>query len=256
MNSGLSNQNQNSVDEKTLRSLRGDDADADVATFRAQPVSLGDPVVVVRQLEDLLQHGLVVAAVVDVPGRRPVGELVGADEVLAADLDAVHAELAGRHVDEPLQHPVRALGAEAAVRPLLVLVGEDGRQRVLHVLDAVGPDDLGERVAVRARAELEVCAVVVDAADAQRAERAVVVEGELGVVPAIGAGVVVVRDVRDAVLDVLHRLPDELREEAGERRHLVHEELRAEAAAGGDRHAPSACWSGSSATRRSASGST
>ena len=125
--------------------------------------------------------------------------------MLAADLDAVHAELAGRHVDEPLQHPVRALGAEAAVRALLVLVREDRGERVLDVLDPVRPDDLRERVAVRARAELEVRAVVVDAADAQRAERAVVVEGELGVVPAIGAGVVVVRDVRDAVLDVLHR---------------------------------------------------
>ena len=99
-----------------------------------------------------------------------------------------------------------------------------------HVLDPVRADDLGERVAVRAGAELEVRAVVVDAADAQRAEGAVVVEGELGVVPAIGAGVVVVRDVRGAVFDVLHRLPDELREETGERRHLVHEELRAEAA--------------------------
>ena len=73
------------------------------------------------------------------------------------------------------------------------------------MLDPVRPDDLRERVAVRARAELEVGAVVVDARDAQRAERAVVVEGERGVVAAVGAAVVVVDDVRDAVLDVLHR---------------------------------------------------
>ena len=74
------------------------------------------------------------------------------------------------------------LGAEAAVRALLVLVGEDRGERVLDVLDPVGADDLRERVAVRAGAELEVRAVVVDAVDPQRAEGAVVVEGELGVV--------------------------------------------------------------------------
>ncbi len=47
---------------------------------------------------------------------------------------------------------------------------------------AVGADDLREGVAVRAGAELQVGAVVVDALDAQRLEDAVVVEGQLGVV--------------------------------------------------------------------------
>ncbi len=64
------------------------------------------------------------------------------------------------------------------------------------MLDPVGPDDLRERVAVRAGAELQVRAVVVDARDAQRLERAVVVERERGVVVAVGAAVVVVDDVR------------------------------------------------------------
>ena len=39
MNSGLSNQNQNSVELKTLRSLRGDDADADVPALGARACS-------------------------------------------------------------------------------------------------------------------------------------------------------------------------------------------------------------------------
>ena len=43
-------------------------------------------------------------------------------------------------------------------------------------------------------------------------------------------------DVRRPILDVLDGLADEHREEAGERRHLVHEELRAEAAACRDGH--------------------
>ena len=133
------------------------------------------------------------------------GNWSGVDQVAAADLDAVEVELARRQVDEPLEHPVRHLGAEAAVGALLVLVREHRGERVLDVLDPVRADDLRERVAVRAGAELEVRAVVVDAVDAQRLERAVVVEGQRGVVVAVGAAVVVVDDVRDAVLDVLHR---------------------------------------------------
>ena len=139
-------------------------------------------------------------------------------------------------VDEPLDHPVADLGAEAAVGALLVLVREDRGERVLDVLDAVRPDDLRERVAVRAGAELQVRAVVVDARDAHRLERAVVVERERGVVLAVGAAVVVVRDVRGAILDVLHGTAGDHREEGREARHLVHEELRAEAAARGHRH--------------------
>ena len=91
------------------------------------------------------------------------GNESGGDQVAAADLDAVDAEVARGHVDEPLEHPVRDLGAEAAVGALLVLVRQHGGERVLDVLDPVGPDDLRERVAVRAGAELEVGAVVVDA---------------------------------------------------------------------------------------------
>ena len=91
------------------------------------------------------------------------GNSSGPDQVAPPDLDAVEAELARRHVDEPLEHPVRDLGAEAAVGALLVLVRQHGSERVLDVLDPVRADDLGERVAVGARAELEVRAVVVDA---------------------------------------------------------------------------------------------
>ena len=94
VNSGLSNQNQNSVELKTLRSLRGDDADADVPPLGARAVALGDPVVVVDRREHLLEHALVVAAVVDVAGRRAVRELVGRDQVAAADVDAIDAEIA------------------------------------------------------------------------------------------------------------------------------------------------------------------
>ena len=106
--------------------LRGDDADPDVAALGPRLVPVGDPALVVDCLQHLLEHALVVAAVVDVPGRGAVRELAGRDQVAAADLDAVEAELARGHVDEALEHPVGDLGAEAAVGALLVLVRQHG----------------------------------------------------------------------------------------------------------------------------------
>ena len=123
---GSSNQNQNSVAEKTLRSWAVIDADADVAPLLARPGLLGPPVVVVGQLERLVEDGVVVAGVVDVAGRDEVRELAGGMKFLPADLDRVHAQLAGGLVDHLLEHPVVDLGAEAAVGALLVLVGQRG----------------------------------------------------------------------------------------------------------------------------------
>ena len=114
--------------------VQGDDADADVPALGARLLPLRDPVVVVDGFEHLLQHALVVAAVVDVPRRRPVGKLVRADQVAAADLDAVEAEVVRGQVDKPLEHPVGDLGAEAAIGALLVLVRQDRGERVTLTL--------------------------------------------------------------------------------------------------------------------------
>ena len=55
--------------------VRRHDADADVPALGAGALALGHPVVVVDRGEHLLEHALVVAAVVDVAGRRAVREL-------------------------------------------------------------------------------------------------------------------------------------------------------------------------------------
>src|SRR5207247_8266916 len=74
--------------------LRGNYANADVTALCARLVAHALPMAVVDLVEEPREDGLVVAAVVDVPRRRAVGELVRRDEVPAPDLDPVHAEVA------------------------------------------------------------------------------------------------------------------------------------------------------------------
>ena len=169
---GSSNQNQNSVAENTLRSCAVITPDADVAAFLlAQPLLLGPPVAVVRQVQGLVEHLVVVAGVVDVAGGDEVRELP--DEVLAADGDRVQAEFPRGLVHHLLEHPVVHLGAEAPVGALLVLVGQRRPHPVTHAADRVRADDLGQGVAVMAHAELDVGAVVVDDVDLDAAHGAV-----------------------------------------------------------------------------------
>ena len=65
----------------------------------ARTITLRDQGLVVDCFEQLLEHPLVVAAVVDVPSWRPVGKLVGADQVATPQLDSVDPEIASREVD-------------------------------------------------------------------------------------------------------------------------------------------------------------
>ena len=188
--------------------------------------------VVVGERERLVEHRLVVAAVVDVARGDEIRELVLADEVRAADLGRVDLQLARGEVDHPLEHPVVDLGAEAAVGALLTFVRQHGLDSVLDAPDSVGTGDLGERVAVVADAELDVGAVVVDRLDPQALHRPVAHHCQLDLVDPIGAVVVAVGDVVDPVLDEFDRSPRELRQHAGDCRDLGREQLGAEAAAG------------------------
>ena len=141
-------------------------------------------------------------------------------------------ELVDRGIDQALDHEVRDLGAEAAIGALLALVGEHGGDVDLDAADLVGADDLRERVAVMADAELEIGAVVVDHLAAQAGHPAVRVERQLGVVDPVGAVVVGGGDVVDPVLDVFDRPAGRARQRRGDHRHLVEKKLAAEAAAG------------------------
>ena len=106
-----------------------DDADADVAALGAMArLLLGEERVVADHLGRLLEHRQVVAAVVGERGEVleddavVVRELVGRQEVAAADLDPVEAELARREVEQPLHHEHAVLAAGAAYGVTIGLV--------------------------------------------------------------------------------------------------------------------------------------
>ena len=89
---------QNSVALNTLRSWQVEMPNADVTALLARLGLLLAPALVVDHAERLVEHGLVVAAVVHVAGRHDVGELVLPDQVAPAHLDVIDVELlAGRH---------------------------------------------------------------------------------------------------------------------------------------------------------------
>ena len=77
---------------------------------------LGAQLVVARERSASVSGGVVVAAVVGDAGDGRVRELVGLQEVAAADLDRIDAELGRGHVDDALEHRGRLGPARAAER--------------------------------------------------------------------------------------------------------------------------------------------
>ena len=70
------------------------------------------------------------------------GTASGGDEVAPPQLDRVDAQLVGRRVHQPLQHPVDHVGAGAAQHALLVLVRQHGGDVVGPRCRSVRADDL------------------------------------------------------------------------------------------------------------------
>ncbi len=154
---------------------------------------------------------------------------------MAPERDAIHLQLVRGRVGHALQHPVGDFRTEAAVGALLALVGQHRHELHRHAVDAIGPDDLAQRVAVGAVTVLQVRAVVVDHLEAQRQHRAVALERELAAVDAVRAVVVAAHGVVEPVLHELHRPAAGASERCRQRDDLVGEELAAETPAGGHR---------------------
>ncbi len=159
--------------------------DPDQLPLLARLLLLLAQLLVADPLERLVERRLVVARVVLEPGRRRVGELVGRDEVLPAQLRRVDAELVGGVLHEPLDE-VRGLGdaegaaiGDAAGRLVRVrTLGDDMRGR-----DVVGArDDVEEpRLELRRLRVGERVALVGEHLHAQARHRPVRFQGELAV---------------------------------------------------------------------------
>ncbi len=142
---------------------------------------LAAQLVVADDLGGDVERPRVVAAVVGQPGERGEREGVVGDEVAAAQLDRIDAQLEGGVVDEPFEEGGRLGPAGAAVGAHGRGVGDgdddvelDGREAVGAVGHALGPGR-------QEGADAGVGAAVADEADAQPGERAVPAAAELGV---------------------------------------------------------------------------
>ena len=184
--------------------------------------------------ERVIEGARVLAAVVGVPERRVVGELVGRDEVAPPDLRRVDADLRGEQIHAALDEVGRLGPSRAAIRHGAHRVGEGAadlgprRLDVVAARDHLGAEDRQETADVVER--------VADVADDLRVERqdpAIVVRGQAQVAAHVAA---VPRRLH--VLAPRRRPAHGALEALCQHRHdrvfLVHGHLRAEAAS----HAP------------------
>ena len=161
-----------------------------------------------------------------------IGLLAALDQVLAAELDAVDAEIGGDHVDHPLQEEIGLEAARPAIGADRRLVGHPERRVDLDVRHAVRP---GHELRDVARADRAVgphvgAHVGVDLA-ADRQDGAVARAGDLEVALLL-AGVVHRHQVFAAVLDPFHRALDVARRERDQE--ILGIELAARAVAAAD----------------------
>ena len=98
---------------------------------------LGAQRCVAGSCERLVERALEVADVVGLPDRRGVRFAELGDQVLAAHLGRVHADLGGEHVHRPLGRRRRLRPAGAAVRGDRRGVGDDAGRAALDVGDVV-----------------------------------------------------------------------------------------------------------------------
>ena len=84
----------------------GRHADAGEQTAGAKTLALGDQLAVVGTPEHLLDHRVIIAAVVGRAAWNEVRKFVGADEVAAPHLQAIETAMAGDLVDGPFDRVI------------------------------------------------------------------------------------------------------------------------------------------------------
>ena len=133
-----------------------------------------------------------------------VGELVLANQVASAQLDAVHLEKARHFVDAGFQGVVGGRLAKATHRLLGRLVGHHRHGVVLDALNAVRPHDGADGLAQLQGRAARVGANVVQGAHAHGAQGAVVLKAQRHIKNAIRALHVAAAHVLDAVFHKAH----------------------------------------------------
>ena len=165
-----------------------------------------------ESVESLVHHRLEVARVVLEATHQFVGHLCWRDHVAAAEFSGIHAELARRFVDQPLQRVRGHRPARAAVGRGRDRVGEHepaAHVDCLHVVHAAVHVDQAERVDHRA-GENDVGAHVGEVVEAHAEDAAARVERHLRGVHDV-ARLLVAEEYLRTRPDPFHRAPELLR---------------------------------------------
>ncbi len=170
-------------DVSHVRDRRLDDArepDPDEPALGPRRIPFGDPLLVPREGERVVEAARVVAGVVQPSRRRPVRKRVGRDQVAPRERDLVEAEPTRGDRHHALEWEVELRAAEATVQPRRAAVCQHDAVPDGHVLHAVGA---GERavhpVQGRRLGGTDVGADVLDRVPAKRQQLAVGGEGRL-----------------------------------------------------------------------------
>ncbi len=155
--------------------------------------------------EHLVDHRVIVAAVVGAAARDLIGKLLLADKVAAAHFDTRQAHGRGDLVDRGLDRVIGRRLAEAAHGFLHGLVGGHGLRPVLHAFDSVRADDGADRLAQLKRRTSGIGAGIVQRADLHRFDDAVIVEGDIDVENALRSVRIAAAHVLQPVFDQTHR---------------------------------------------------
>ena len=170
---------------------------------------LGAPRVVADARHRSVEAGAVVRGVVGDPGRAAVGERL--DEVAAAQVDRVDAELDGSEIDEAFEQGARLGPSGAAVGAHRRGVGQDGARPAAGALETVRTGEHRERCVGDERAHHRVRPGVAEHVRPDPAERAVRVDRERALLQ-LPATVRHAHEVLAARLHPDHGLPESSRE--------------------------------------------
>ena len=160
---------------------------------------------VVAARQRLVDHGMIVAAVVGAAARDRVGKLVWRMKLRRRTSIGSSESLAATSVHGALDREIGRRLAEAAHRFLRRLVGGDGDARDIARCDPIGSDDGADRLAQLERRTPGIGADIVERAHLHRADHALVVERDLDVEHALRAVRVAAAHVFQPVLDEAHR---------------------------------------------------
>ncbi len=210
---------------------KGRKADADQLAAFAPVVALAQKIFVVGHLERFAQRFFEIAGIVLDAGARGVGELIGLNEILSANFQAVHAQNRRGLVEQALDVQDRLGPAGAAIGAGRTSVGKDGDDLDPAVLNLIAAAGHAEHALRRSGgAGVQIGAEIGDDFDFQTENLAVFSERHLR-----RHRLVASLDRRDEIFaaggDPFDRLAQFEREIAGDDIFAVHRSLAAEAAA-------------------------